>query len=158
MFDFAYPAETCTYITAGFILMLAAPFSIRKIWQGSKSAFAYALLAFTFLEGFQFFIRFFILIIRHPIIVGGETYYAVNFYAYETADFCDNIVSLQNWIFAINYLESALFCSLTDPCISPYKVRTILRVGIIGYGLAMVVILICVMATFPGYVSNNSTE
>lgn len=115
-------------------------------------------MAFTFLEGFQFFIRFFILIIRHPIIVGGETHYAVNFYAYETADFCDYIVSLQNWIFAFKYLESAIFCSLTDPCISPFKVRTILRVGIIGYGLTMIVILICVMATFPGYVNDNSTE
>ena len=97
--------------------MLAGAFSIRKIWQGSKSAFAYALLAFIFLEGFKFFIRFFIPIIRHLIIVEGETHYAVNFYAYETAGFCDYIVSLQKWIFAFKYLESAIFCSLKHPCI-----------------------------------------
>ncbi len=69
MFEFAYPAEIWTYITARVILMLAGAFSIRKIWQGSKSAFAYALLAFIFLEGFKFFIRFFIPIIRHLILL-----------------------------------------------------------------------------------------
>jgi hypothetical protein len=78
MFLVLYPAYIYTNIAAGVILLIAAPYVIRMIWKGSKSLFAYALMAFTLIDGAQFFAFFCIQTIRHPIIVGDQTIYAVN--------------------------------------------------------------------------------
>ena len=51
-----------------------------------------------------------------------------------------------------------MLCSLQAPCILPSKVRKIRKIGTSVYTLSMVVIWICVMLTFPGYVNNGSTE
>ena len=58
----------------------------------------------------------------------------------------------------MKYLESAMFCSLAKPCISPRKVIKIKWIGITVYVLAMVIILISELATFPGYVNNDSLD
>ena len=78
MFQVSYPAYTYTNIAAGVILMIAAPYVLKKVWEGSKSTFAYALMAFTFLDGAQFFAFFFIQTFRHSIIVADKRIYAVN--------------------------------------------------------------------------------
>lgn len=48
--------------------------------------------------------------------------------------------------------------SFSEPLIQPSKVRQFTWIVIVAYGLAIAVIFICVMATFPGYVNDDSIE
>ncbi len=105
------------YLASGVLMMSVSAYVIYKINFGSKSQFAYVLMAFTFLDGAQNFAYFFISIYRHPIHVGDQTFYCENVYAAQTALYCFYLVSLQSWIFGMKYLESAMFCSLTPPCV-----------------------------------------
>jgi hypothetical protein len=98
--------------------MLVAPCVVFKINQGSKSHFAFLLMAFTFFDGSYQFSMFFINGFRHSYVVAGKTHHSVNMYADLAATYCYNLVSLQSWIFGMKYLQSAMFCSLTPPCIS----------------------------------------
>ena len=65
------PAENYTYLASGVFMMSASAYVIYKVYKGSKSQFAYVLMAFTFLDGAQNFASFFILAYRHPVLVGG---------------------------------------------------------------------------------------
>ena len=98
-------------------MMSASAYVIYKVYKGSKSQFAYVLMAFTFLDGAQNFAYFFISVYRNPVDVGEQTFHGVNIYAFETAIYCFYLVSLQSWIFGMKYLESAMLCSLTPPCV-----------------------------------------
>jgi hypothetical protein len=82
MFD---PAMNYTCLASGVFMMSASAFVIYKVYKGSKSQFAYVLMAFTLLDGVQYFAIFFICFYRHPIYVGGQTLYGVNNYAYQTS-------------------------------------------------------------------------
>lgn len=55
-----FQAYAYTSLVSGLIMIFTSCYSIEKIWQGSKSTFAYALLAFTMLDGVQNFSTFFI--------------------------------------------------------------------------------------------------
>ncbi len=50
-----YPAMNYTFLASGVFMMSASVFVIYKIYKGSKSQFAYVLMAFTFLDGAQNF-------------------------------------------------------------------------------------------------------
>ncbi len=63
-------------------MMSASAYVIYKVYKGSKSKFAYILMAFTFLDGAQNFVTFFVFEIRHPINVGDQTIYFVNMFAF----------------------------------------------------------------------------
>jgi hypothetical protein len=52
-------------------MISASAYVIYKVYKGSKSQFAYVLMAFTFLDVAQNFAIFFIDVNRHPILVGG---------------------------------------------------------------------------------------
>ncbi len=52
-------------------MMSASAYVIYKVYKGSKSQFAYVLMAFTFLDGAQNFVFFFIYINMHPVLVDG---------------------------------------------------------------------------------------
>ena len=111
------PAMNYTYLGSGVFVMSVSAYVNYKVYKGSKSQFAYVLMAFTFLDGAQNFASFFIYVYMHPILVGGQTFYGVNIYAYQTTNSCFYLVSLQSWIFGMKYLESAMLCSLTPPCV-----------------------------------------
>ncbi len=106
-----------TYLSSGVLNMSASAYVIYKVYKGSKSQFAYVLMAFTFVDGAQDFATFFIFAYRHPILVGDKVYHTANFYANQTVFYCFLMVSLQSWIFGMKYLESAMLCSLTPPCV-----------------------------------------
>jgi hypothetical protein len=53
-------------------MMSASACVIYKIYKGSKSHFAYALMAFTFLDGAQNVAYFFTCLYVHPINVGHQ--------------------------------------------------------------------------------------
>ena len=66
-----YPAYSYTCLATGVFMMSASTYVIYKVYKGSKSQFAYVLMAFTFLDGAQNFATFFIEVYVHPILVGG---------------------------------------------------------------------------------------
>lgn len=70
-------------------------------------------MAFTILDGAQFFATFFVNLFRHRLYVDGHYIYAANFYANQTLIFCYYFMPLQTWIFAMNYLESAMIFSFS---------------------------------------------
>jgi hypothetical protein len=55
-------------------MMCASAYVFYRIFKGSKSTFAYVLMAFTFLDGAQNFAFFFIALFRHPVYVSGQTF------------------------------------------------------------------------------------
>ncbi len=112
-----FPALTYTCLATGVLMMSASAYVIYKVYKGSKSQFAYVLMAFTFLDGAQNFAYFFISIDRHLVLFGDQTLYVVNIYASQTINCCFLMVSLQTWIFGMKYLESAMLCSLSPPCV-----------------------------------------
>jgi hypothetical protein len=79
-----YPAENYTELASGVFMMSASAYVIYKVNKGSKSKFAYVLMAFTFLDGAQNFAYFFISLFRHPVLVGGYVLHGVNIYAFQT--------------------------------------------------------------------------
>ncbi len=112
-----YPVVSYTCLASGLIMMSTSAFVIYKVYKGSKSRFAYTFMAFSFLDGAQNFAFFFIYVFRHPVSVNNKTLHAENFYAYQTVSYFYYSVSLQSWIFGMKYLKSAMFCSLTPPCV-----------------------------------------
>ncbi len=112
-----FPVISYTYLASGVLMMSASAYVIYKVYKGSKSQFAYVLMAFTFVDGAQNFAKFLIYVYRHPLLVGEKTYMFVNFFAIQTTSYCYYYVSLQSWIFGMKYLESAMLCSLTPPCV-----------------------------------------
>jgi hypothetical protein len=64
---------------------------------------------------------------------------------------CYFLVPLQTWVFAMKYWESATNCSLTPERISPKVIRKIKWTGISVYTMAIVVMWIYLMSTWPGW-------
>ncbi len=145
-----------TELASGVLMMSASTYVIYKVYKGSKSQFAYVLMAFTFLDGAENFASFFISKYRHPILVGDLTFHCINIYANQTETYCYYMVSLQSWIFGMKYLESAMLSSLTPPCIPSFKVKYINCTGILIYTIVMLAMFILSLITFPGYVNNDS--
>jgi hypothetical protein len=112
-----YLAMSYTCLASGVIMMSASTFVMYRVYKGSKSVFAYSLMAFTFLDGAQFFACYFISLNAHPIYADGQTFQVVNFHASQTQVYCYTLISLQSWIFGMKYLESAMLYSLTPPCV-----------------------------------------
>jgi hypothetical protein len=54
------PGLSYTFLVVGVILLPVGSYCVYKIYQGSKSGFAYTLMAFTLLDGAQFVAKFFI--------------------------------------------------------------------------------------------------
>ncbi len=76
-----YPAMNYTCLASGVFMMSASAYVIYQVYKGSKSQFAYVLMAFTFLDGAQNFAFFFISVYRHPVYVGDQVLHGVNIYA-----------------------------------------------------------------------------
>jgi hypothetical protein len=94
---------------------------------------------------------------RHPILpADGQTHNAINFFASRTATYCYYLVFLQSCVFGIKYLEIAMPCALTPPCIPPHIVKYINLADILIYFIVMLALLIWSMVIFPGYTYNDS--
>jgi hypothetical protein len=64
VYDPNYPFWDFFYLINGVLMIVAASYAIKKVWEGSKNKFAYVLLAFTFLLGISY--------------IGEAFYYAFN--------------------------------------------------------------------------------
>jgi hypothetical protein len=68
----------------GVIIVPAGSFCIYKIYRGSKSGFAYTLMAFTLLDGVQFIAQFLTNTFPQTISIGDNKQFVVNEYAFLT--------------------------------------------------------------------------
>ncbi len=69
------PAENYTCLVSGVVLLSASTFVIYRVSKGSKSTFAYVLMAFTFMDGMQSIAFVVINLCSHPITINGKTNY-----------------------------------------------------------------------------------
>ena len=51
MYYVTHPTHMYTYIVAGFGMIIGSLYALNKIYRGSKSLFAYILMAFTLVDG-----------------------------------------------------------------------------------------------------------
>lgn len=87
----------------GLVLLITFAFTYRSIYIGSKSEFAYTLLYFT--------LGYSIYFVAHSFFNKSEsTDDSSNWQFYMIITSYYILLSLQAWIFAIKYLESAILC------------------------------------------------
>lgn len=91
-----YPVYCCTLLASGVLMLCASSYVIYRIYKGSKSNFAYVLMAFTFLDGVVCLATFFIFVnfSKRSIQVDGYTFETINFYADYTAGYCSDLIAL----------------------------------------------------------------
>lgn len=151
-----YSAVCYTHLGAGLILIPVSVFVLLKIFKGSKSNFAYILIIFTLIDGVQKCAVYFVLAYRRQIYNNGQIIYVVNYYAFSATVYVATFVSLQLWIFAFQYLESASTLSLTTSYCSNRIIRIVFWVGVCVYTIVLLVTWIWKIVTFPGYQQSDS--
>ena len=86
-----------------------------------------------------------------------RTYYERNEYVFLTMIYLQYVASVQVWIFAVRYLESAIKCSLTPTKLSVAGVKLLgYSVGSV-YLIAMTVIQGWELITYPGVIGADGT-
>ena len=146
-----YPGISFSRLAESVILFTASTFTFNTLYQGSKSNFGYILIAFTFLYGFSclsFFIMF---------LFPNDKFYQLphfkklpNGYAWLTNEYLYNLLSLQSWIFGLNYLQSGILCSHEATCISVDFLKCIGWAGGLCFTAIMIISWCILMTTFPG--------
>ena len=69
------------------------------------------------------------------------------------------LLSLQTWIFAIKYLTSAMNSSLNVPlCLTHTRIHLTFWFVTAFYILTLIILIIVLLISFPGYLYNNSVE
>ncbi len=140
-----YPAYSFFCLTEAIILFPASIFTFNKLCQGSKSHFAYLIIAFTLATGLcrlTYFIMYLFPIqkVQEP---NGYVYITIyNFYL---------LLSLQPWIFGMKYLWSGVLCSLQATWLTLDWVKWMGWTGGLCYALFIITCWCVLMATFPGY-------
>ena len=152
------PITTFTCLATGVIVISAASKTFYKIYHGSKSEFAYTLITFTMIDGVVNFANFFICAFPHTIYIGGQEKNVVNIFAYQTTHYLYFLGTLQTWIFAMQYWNSATSCSLTTTLISAQTISLIKWSGIILYTSVLLAMYIWSLVTFPEYVSDGQYD
>lgn len=81
-----------------------------------------------------------------------------NFYLRFTNYYVYFLLSLQPWIFSMQYLRSAVRRSFTQSCLTLRKVIWLLWGGILLYTAFMLAQYTRILILFPGYVNNDSMD
>ncbi len=98
------PAYSFACLAEAFILFLASSLTFIKLYQGSKSNFAYLLTAFVFANALSRLATFIYNFLPNEILN------LPNGYAILTNYYFNWLLSLQPWIFGIKYLWSGVLC------------------------------------------------
>ena len=140
-----YPAYSFASLAEAVILLSASIFTFNRLYQGSKSKFAYLLVAFTF--------AYVINKIAHFIsnLYPNETVQLSNGYAEITNIYFYFLLSLQSWIFGMKYLWSGTVCTLESTCLTLDCIKFIGWIGGLCFAIFMITCYSILMATFPGY-------
>ena len=116
--------------TSGYLLVLSTV-TIRHIYLGSKSTFAYTLASFTLLMSLQYGITGTLLLLHENKAQITSTY-TLSTYTYFLVQL------LQNWIFAFQYLKSAIFSSY-NPVMTLNQADWLRTTGIVIYVTLLIV-------------------
>ncbi len=95
-------------LSVALILLSISTTTLTKIFKGSKSSFAYILLTFTFLYGLEYLACYLEQEFTKTIEYDGVPIQVINLNARSIIDYFLYVLSIQNWIFAIKYLDSAI--------------------------------------------------
>jgi hypothetical protein len=138
--------NSCVYFDSAIISLIAGitlmTFPIIVCWKvhkGSNSFFAYTLMAFTFVDGLQY--------LANTIILAKDLNIEINECANLIATYCFYLVSLQTWVFAMKYWDSATICSINPTYFTPKTIRVIKWTGIGAYTSVMLVLCITLIVT-----------
>jgi hypothetical protein len=137
-------------MVVGVILVLAAMYAFLKIYTGSKSKFAFILMAFTACYGVQYIAYFFI--DAYPQRLSMSTSFVHekrNIEANLAFDFVYNCLSVQTSVFAYKYMESVLTSAVTRPCCT-YKLLLLLFILLnFVYITTMALLYVCLFIQLP---------
>ena len=106
-----------TSIVTNSILLLILAVTVIKVYRGSKSNFAYILLAFALYEALVSLANSAVDIFRHPVSMHvWRNHYItneyMNWYLYSVTSYGYFFTALQSWVFAHRYMDSALKISI----------------------------------------------
>ncbi len=139
------PAFSFANLVEALILIPASTFTLNKLYQGSKSNFAYLIITFTLANGICRLAYFFLYL--YP----NQKVQLPNGYATTINDYFFWLLSLQSWIFGIKYLWSGILCSDESTCLFLDCVKWLGWTGSLCYVIFMITCWCIAMATFPGY-------
>ena len=139
------PAYSFACLAETVILLPASTFTISKLYLGSKSHFAYLIIAFTLADGLSRFAKF--IINKFPI----ETVEFPNGYALITNNYFYWLLSLQSWIFGTKYLWSGVLCSKEANWLSLERIKWMGWIGGSCFAILMLTCWCILMTSFPGY-------
>jgi hypothetical protein len=148
MFKLAY-SFAC--LAEAVILFPASLFTFKKLYQGSKSDFAYLLTAFTIANAFC---RLSVFI---ESIFTKEEVPLPNGYAYITNYYLNYLLSLQPWIFGMKYFWSGVLCSEVT-YVSPDCIKYFGWTGGLFYVIFMIISWCLLLVTFPGWTDTKEME
>ena len=154
-----YPVTSWSGFGSFAVLFTVSLSCIIKVRRGSRSKFAYVLLSFVLVSA-----------INDMTFAIGDNYswtvaYSqssdeqLNFIHFQISMFNNylyDLLSLQTWIFAFQYLDSAYHGSLKNTCCSRRVVHIVKWVGIAVYVIGQTICLLIIIITFPSYFSDGS--
>jgi len=148
---FILPAESILYLFTAVVLAAPTCYTFYHVYYGSRSPFALMLLGFSGLYALLYFAMF------ATNLCGFESASGLvqPFYAWWTIQYLYLLASIQTWLFAVHYLDSAIHCGTKLPI--PYEKLVMGERCVLGLFCASMVLCYIVMCcTFPGYTNNGS--
>ena len=143
------PVLNYSQLLCGLVLLIPATLTLVKVVRGSKSLFAYAMIAGAYCYAFKFLLWY--SINMHPKEQDFcNTGFYYNFYVHNFAYSFYVAISVQQWIFALKYLQSSQEIT-NKPVIQPDTVYRINQAVSYVYLISILISLLIKLATFPGY-------
>ena len=146
------PILSYTCLGTAIIVLPLGLFGYYKLWRGSQSKFAYLVMAFTVGLGLQCTGTFVTLMLPTEYIKPALP----NLYALTICIFFFFLLSLQTWIYGMQYLNSAIVCSKTIPILSENNVRSLKLAITISYTLCMIILCGFIMGTIANSIKYGS--
>ena len=119
------------------LILIAFLISIRKVYYGSKSQFAYVLLFFTLGYSFNYFTYYLTLISN-------------NFKTYTVSEYFYYLLSIQVWVFSIMYFKSGQQSKEKQMSFSEAQWQILTYSVIFCYVLALIILCTYVLVSCPG--------
>ena len=140
--------------------MIIAPIvTMRKIHQGSKSCFAYILVSFCMMQGFQDTTCYIFSSLRIEYTSeSGNQYFLMSYRSFVVNTACYQFLAVQTWIFAMKYLESSVKMSIQKPLCTERCINIVKWCGICLLICTTWGMMIYQQVTFPGLVNNDSSD
>ena len=146
-----FPAESVLYLLVVCVLTGPTCYTFYHVYYGSRSPFALMLLAFSGLYAILYLGMFITNLCGYQSANG----LVQSFYAWWTIQYLFLLASIQTWLFAVHYLDSAIHCGTRLPI--PYaRVVRGERFVLTLFCASMLLCYIVLCCTFPGYSSGGS--